>query len=183
MTLEVVFDRIIDMKMENGNYAFAFLKIDCKKALDIVSLVFLGLGFLFLIMGIGFYLGFAAPESRDLRLAQNENIMPISAKVVRAERTASNVNGETMYRIVFEWSDRTGKSNAVYSSIEAENMVGKTIQIRAEGNRAVMVNYERSVLSLLGFIFIGVFGGLGVVFISTFIVVYTINKKQNHGRD
>lgn len=152
--------------------------INRKKALNIVSFVFLGLGVIFVLIGAGFFLGFAVPETRDLRIARNESITPISAEVKRVERTSASVGGETMYKIVYEWPDGSGKSNAAYSRAEAEAMVGETVLIRVSGNRAVMIDYQRSALSIVGFVFIGVFGGLGVLFIGAFVLIFALNKRQ-----
>jgi len=129
--------------------------------MKIIGMVMLSVGLLFGGMGAGFFLGFTMPENRDYRIATNENITPIVAEVVRYERTNTHVNNVQMYRIHFEWADGEGRSRATFNREEARGMVGEEIYIRIDGDRAVMVDFERSVLSLLGWIFLGVFGGLG----------------------
>jgi transcriptional regulator with XRE-family HTH domain len=161
-----------------GNNEFLTLPISRKKALSIVSYVFLCLGIVFLLMGVVMYLVFAAPETRDLRLAQNENIVPVEAVVTRSEPSAISFQNERMYKIVFFCQAVEYKSNAAYSEKEANEMVGKTILVRMEGKKAVMVDYRRSALTIVGFLLLGIFGGIGVLFSSGFVLVFCINKKN-----
>ncbi len=154
------------------------ISVDRKKLFRIIGFVLLAAGILFVLIGAGFFLGFAVPETRDLGIARNESIAPVGAQVKKIERTGISVGFEPMYKIVFEWPEGSGESNAVYYKEDAEAMVGETVLIRIDDGRAVLVDYQRSGLSIIGFVFIGVFGGLGVLFIGVFALLFALNRKE-----
>lgn len=162
-----------------GLYLF---RVSPQKALKITGFIFLGLGLMFLILGTGFYLGFSVPENRDYKIANDENLVPISAKVIEVRKTNIVTNAEYQYRVVFSWDEdgfkRISSSNPAYSETEANALLDTNVLIRADKEKTVLVNYQRSVYSVLGNIFFGVFGGLGVVFTVTFTVLLSASKNK-----
>jgi len=138
----------------------------------------LAIGIMFLIAGTATMLGLAYPESRDLAIAQNQNLPVQNATVTRSIRTNSSLNDVTKYRVAFEWNDNTARTNPAYTQDEAESMVGTTIQIRESASgRAVPVDYERSLYSTLGWIFMGAFGGGGILALFMSFVLSRVHKS------
>jgi len=134
------------------------------KILTIVALAVGIFGFIFAATGTGLYLGLALPETRDLRIAANESYTVQTATFTDIVSSNTFINNIRMYRLQFTWNGDSATTNPNFTRDEALTQVGETVQIRVnDSGRAVPVNYERSVLSTLGFVFVGVFGGIGAV--------------------
>ncbi|MCL2379208.1 MAG: hypothetical protein FWC81_00255 [Coriobacteriia bacterium] len=147
-------------------------------SLQIAGIVTFALGTFFLVAGTATMLGLAYPESRDLAIAQNQDLPVQMAVVTQPVRTNSTLNGVTMYRAAFEWDGKSAQTNPVYTQAEAEDMVGTTIQIRVtDSGRAIPVDYERSLYSILGWIFMGAFGGSGAFMLLIALVLSRIRKS------
>lgn len=139
---------------------------------SILSLVFLG-------AGLGIFFGLAVPETRDLRLSQDESLPVRSVTVVDIERSNLAVNDESMYCVVFSLDGKRIKTNPIYSMAEAQAKVGDTIEVRVDGNgNAVMLNYKRSGYSVMGFVFFGVFGVFGILLLTGGIVLLRLAQIQ-----
>ncbi|MCL2445179.1 MAG: hypothetical protein FWD06_00190 [Oscillospiraceae bacterium] len=138
--------------------------MDKRKALGIAAACVLLFGLIFAAVGGGVFAGLALPEMRDQNIARNETYPVHSAMVTREVRTSTMVNGEWRYRVAFSWDGNHGQSNAIYTRAQAEAMVGDTINIRvSSNNRAVPVDFQTSALSTVGWVFLPVFGGIGLV--------------------
>ena len=148
-------------------------------SIRVTLFTFLGLGVLFLGLGIGFFMGFTVPENRDYRIAKNETLPIATATVTRHIVSNTHINNQRMYRVEFEWGEnQTSTTRATFTRQEALDLVGQQVQIRVQGNRAVMVDFERSVLSMLGWIFLGTFGGIGVSFLATFTIIHLVRATR-----
>jgi len=131
----------------------------------VLMVVSVGLGLLFVGIGAGMFFGFTVPENRDAAIARNVDYPQFTATVTNFVPSTTTVNNELMYRIYFTWNDgaNTYRSRAVYTRAEAAALVNQQIQIRVAPNgRAVPADFTNSPLSLLGYVFLGVFGGIGV---------------------
>ncbi|MCL2195795.1 MAG: hypothetical protein FWB76_07595 [Oscillospiraceae bacterium] len=141
-----------------------------RKALGIAAACVLLFGLIFAGVGGGIFLGLALPEIRDFNFARNADYPMHSATITHVERSNTMVNGEWRYRVVFRCDDgiHHGRTAPSYSRRTAETMVGDTINIRvSENGRTVPVYFFTSARSTIGWVFLGVFGGIGVVAILT----------------
>lgn len=139
-----------------------------QKVFGIAAACVLLFGLIFAAVGGGLFIGFAVPEIRDTTIATNTAYPLHTAVVTREVRSSAIVNNERLYRVAFSWDDNHGQSNALYTRAQAESMVGETIMVRVnENGRAVPVNFAPSVLTTLGWVFLGVFGGIGLAAILT----------------
>ncbi|MCL2363896.1 MAG: hypothetical protein FWC71_04450 [Defluviitaleaceae bacterium] len=156
------------------------------KALRIAALCVGIFGLIFVATGVGIYIGLHRPETRDLRIAQNENYPMHTAIVTNYAQTNTTVNNERMYRVTFAWDGLTAQTGARYTQRQAQALVGTNLMIRVnhEG-RAVPANFERTVLSTLGNVFLFTFGGIGVVAWVVAIILFTVarRKKRLNGED
>ncbi|MCL2531033.1 MAG: hypothetical protein FWE40_02600 [Oscillospiraceae bacterium] len=144
--------------------------MDRRKGLAIAAASVLLFGLIFMAVGGGVFAGLALPEIRDFNFARNADYPVYSATITHAVRSSTMVNGEWRYRVVFSCDDgiHHGRSAPVYSHRSAEAMVGNTIDIRvSENGRAVPVDFQTSARSTVGWVFLPVFGGIGLVAILT----------------
>jgi len=146
--------------------------------LAIVAAAVFAFGFIFAAVGAGVFLGLAAPEIRAQQIAANEDYPTYQATVTRAIPSASNVNGQRLYRIGFRWNENHGESNPVYHQDEAQAMVGSTITVRVDSNgRAVPVDFTPSVNSTVGWVMLSVFGGIGLLAIMAAIALLFVRRS------
>jgi len=146
--------------------------------LAIVAAVVFAFGFIFAATGAGVFLGLAAPEIRARQIATNESYATQPATVTRVIPSASTVNNQRLYRIGFRWNETHGESNAVYTWQQAEALVGSTITVRVGTNgRAVPVDFTPSVHSTIGWVFLPVFGGIGLLAIIAAVVVLFVRRN------
>jgi len=136
------------------------------RALKIVALVFSLVGVIFSGVGLGIYFGFAFPETRNMRIAQNADLPTQNAVFTQVIPTNFVVGNQRMYRLRFGWDGQSAQTNPIYTYNQANDRVGQTVLIRVDDNgRAVPVDFFRSGHSTLGFIFLGVFGGIGLIMV------------------
>ena len=148
---------------------------------DILKWLAVGLfvfALLFSAIGLITYFFTAWPETRDLRLSQNENYPVVDAVFTEYRRSNTTVNGETMYRLHFEWDGGYGRTNASFTQGEAISRVGLSVPVRVSNGHAVPLTFERSALSIIGFVFLGVFGGIGFITMVTAAILGKIYKKK-----
>jgi len=160
------------------------IEAERKKGENIFIKVLLVGAFLFALAfigtGLGVFLGFAVPESRDLAVATNTSYPIHTVVVTRAIRSSATVNDERMYRIEFDWEGGTERTRPIYTGIQANAMVGQEISIRiSDAGRIVPVDFERSDLSIIGWVFLGVFGGIGLFTIIGIIVTIVLITSKN----
>jgi len=152
-----------------------------KRILGFISLGIGIFGLIFTAVGFGIFFGFAVPEMRDEAIASNAELHVQTAVVSRYQRTNTQMNNDWMYRLVFEWDGNTAQTTPSYLHREATAMVGESIQIRVdESGRAVPVNFQPSPLSILGWVFLWVFGGIGSIAI---IISLFVLRARNRRRD
>jgi len=118
------------------------------------------------------------PETNALRFAQNENHPVYTAVYTETVRTNTHVNNERMYRLRFEWDGNYGQTNPAFTLREAEARIGQTVQVRVGDGSAVPLDFERSVHSTVGFIILGVFGGIAFFALVTGFVLMAISKRR-----
>jgi len=155
---------------------------------DIKILKWLAIGavaFSLLFSGIALIVYFftAWPETSALRFAQNENYPIHTATFTEYRRTTIMVNNEIMYRLYFEWDGNRDRTRAVYNLREAEARIGQPVQIRASEDRAVLLNFERTALSIVGFVILGVFGGIAFIALVIAGVLGLVYKKKAEERN
>ena len=168
---------------DNGVVVIKYIRKEVKdmkqKIIGFMALGTLIFGLIFGGLGVGMYVGFTVPENRDLRIATNESYAIQTAVITGYDRTGTTMGNETMYRLTFEWDGSTGRTNAVFTGSQARARVGQPIQIRvSDSGRAVPVEYERSAFSILGWVFLGTFGGIGAIAIIAAVVLSIIFVSQ-----
>ena len=140
------------------------------------------LGLIFAAVGVITFLLTAMPESNALRFAANEDY-PVQAGIyTQYRRTNTHVNNNRMYRLRFEWDGGYGYTNAAFTNSEANAYIGRQVDIRVGDGRAVPLDFTRSAYSIIGFVFLGVFGGTGVIaLVVAAILGYVYKKKVEEG--
>lgn len=150
-----------------------------ENTLRVLKWVFGCMGLTFLLTGVGLFIGLTLPESRSLRAAANEAYPLRTAVYTDYIRTHVRVNGEARYRLRFVWNGHAANTNAVYTYREAVARLGEEIQVRVtDTDRAVPVDFRRSVNSTLGYVFLGVLGGIGALFLITLFIVRTAHARR-----
>ena len=128
--------------------------------------------------GLITYFFTAWPETNSIRFLQNENHPVYTAVYTEVVRTNTTVNNDRMYRLRFDWNGNYGQTNPRFTLREAEVRIGDTVQVRVGNGNAVPLDFERSVHSTLGFIFLGVFGGIGfLAMIGAFVLMAVAKRK------
>ena len=149
--------------------------------LNIMAIIFSFFGLPLLLLGISLYFCYAFPEYLDERFSKNENYSLIEATVTHYVISDISKNNKPLYRIKYEWTKNNntyyGYSTPVYEFSQAFALSNTTIYIRVHNERAVIVPYVRSIYSELGWIFLGTFGMIGVLFLTAGGVVFCLNKK------
>lgn len=146
-------------------------------------------GLTFLLTGILTFVFTALPETRDLRIANNEAYTLSTAEVTGYTRTNFVQNGEPMYRLELRCirNGYTGRTNPRYTQREAQALMLLTMPIHVtEDGHIVPVHFQRSGMSVLGFVFLGVFGGIGVIALVIALVLGSASRRNreetNHYR-
>jgi len=137
-----------------------------RKILTIAAACVALFGLIFAAVGGGVFAGLALPEIRDAAIAANADYPTQVAIVTRAVPTATHINNQRMYRVQFSWGDSLyGQSAPVYTQQQAESLVGTEILLRvsATNGRAVPVDFAPSARSTVGWVFLPVFGGIGLI--------------------
>jgi hypothetical protein len=150
-----------------------------KKAMRIAALCVGLFGVIFIAVGVITFAALAMPETRALRIAANEAYPVHDAVYTEYSRTGTTMNNEPMYRLHFRWGEYTGRTNAVFSHARAAARVGQSVRIRvSDAGVAVPLEFERGANSVIGFVFVGVFGGLGLVAVVVAAVLGAVGRKK-----
>jgi len=139
--------------------------MDKRKAFAIAAACVALFGLIFVAVGGGVFAGLALPEMRDQNIARNDAYSVEVAVITREVRSSTMVNGEWRYRLAFSWGDNLhGQTAPVYSHQQAVALVGDVLIIRVnDSGRAVPVDFQTSARSTVGWVFLPVFGGIGLV--------------------
>jgi len=153
------------------------------RVIRILSWVIGCIALAFLATGLVTFWLLALPETRDLRIAENDAYPIYTASVTRFERSNLTVSGQRMYRLVFTVGGQQERTNPIFSETQALAEVGNTLRVRiSEDGRAVMLHFRRSGNSIVGFVFLGVFGGLGAAGLISVIIMRAIANKRDENR-
>jgi len=139
-------------------------------------------GLIFLLTGVLVYAFTARIETRDLRIANDDTLTLSTAEVTGYTRTGFVQNNERMYRLDLRCihNGYTGRTGPRYTHREAQALMILTMPIHVtDDGHIVPVDFERSGMSILGFVFLGVFGGIGVIaMIIAFILSCTAKNRR-----
>ncbi|MFN3839678.1 MAG: DUF3592 domain-containing protein [Cyclobacteriaceae bacterium] len=137
-----------------------------KVVLKVISLGFGLFGVVFILIGIGTYMLFNYIE---------EDAVEVQGRVVEL-RPSPNKGGGMAPVIEYEWNGETKTHySEVYSSPpDFETGQAIPVWVNPENPDSVTVIYEGT-----GWVFISVFGGIGIVFFIIAIVLFRFGKKMN----
>lgn len=172
-------DNAKDTKDYSDNSFFRLSKKDRYFVKFLLGLIFSIVGFAFVATGLGMYLGFAVPETNDLKFSKNENLAVQSVTITDISLSALTINNNAMYRIVFILDGNTVETNPIYTEYEARSKIGEIIEVRTDGKgKAVMLNYKKSAYSTLGVVFLSVFGSIGIISLPIGVILLYLAKTQ-----
>jgi len=163
--------------------------MDKSRALRIAAWCVGLFGVAFLLTGLLVYNFTARVETRDLRIANDDTLTLSTVEVTSYTRSAFVQNGESMYRLNLRCirNGYTGHTNPRYTQREAQALMIVTMPVRiTDAGHMVPVYFERSGMSVLGFVFLGVFGGIGAIALVVALLLFNAAKRsreRNEGHE